>query len=129
MAKHSPPLHDLVVDDELLNRWALVENLRVSGHHAVEAGDARTAIQALLMAPVPFDVVLLDLRLPDASGLAVLAQARQRSAETQVILMTAYGTPEVVEDALDLGAFRVVPKPLEMAELSDLVIEAHAASL
>ena len=43
--------------------------------------------------------------------------------------MTAYGTPEVVEDALDLGAFRVVPKPLEMAAFSDLVIEAHAASL
>ena len=129
MAKHSPPLHVLVVDDEPLIRWALVETLEDSGHHAVEAGDARTAIQALLTAPAPFDVVLLDLRLPDASGLALLVQARRRSAETQVILMTAYGTPEVVEDALDLGAFRVVPKPLEMADLSDLVIEAHAASL
>ena len=41
--------------------------------------------------------------------------------------MTAYGTPDVVEDALDLGAFRVVPKPLDMSDLSDLVIEAHAA--
>lgn len=129
MAKHPPPLRVLVVDDEPLIRWALVETLEDSGHQAVEAGDARTAIQALLTAAAPFDVVLLDLRLPDASGLAVLAQARRRSADTQVILMTAYGTPEVVEDARDLGAFRVVPKPLEMDDLSDLVLEAYAASL
>ena len=82
----------------------------------------------LLTAPRPFDVVLLDLRLPDASGLVVLSQVRRWSPRTKVILMTAYGTPDVVEDAFDLGAFRVVPKPLDMSDLSDLVLEAHAAS-
>ena len=129
MAEHSPPLRVLVVDDEPLIRWALVETLTDAGHEATEAGDAKAAIEALHTARAPFDVVLLDLRLPDASGLAVLAQVRRQWPETQVILMTAYGTSEVVADALDLGAFRVVPKPLEMSDLSDLVIEAHAASL
>ena len=129
MAEHSPPLRVLVVDDEPLIRWALVETLTDAGHEATEAGDAKAAIEALYTARTPFDVVLLDLRLPDASGLAVLVQIRRQSPETQVILMTAYGTSEVVADALDLGAFRVVPKPLEMSDLSNLVIEAHAASL
>jgi DNA-binding NtrC family response regulator len=128
MAQHSPPLRVLVVDDEALIRWALVETLVHAGHEALDAGDVKTAIHAVLTAPRPFDVVLLDLRLPDASGLVVLSQVRCWSPRTKVILMTAYGTPDVVEDAFDLGAFRVLPKPLDMSDLSNLVLEAHAAS-
>jgi CheY-like chemotaxis protein len=123
-----PRLRVLVVDDEALIRWALVETLVDAGHEALDAGDVKTAIHAVLTAPRPFDVILLDLRLPDASGLVVLSQVRCCSPRTKVILMTAYGTPDVVEDAFDLGAFRVLPKPVDMSELSNLVLEAHAAS-
>jgi hypothetical protein len=42
--------------------------------------------------------------------------------------MTAYGTPDVIDDALDLGAYCVLPKPLEMTSLSDLIVKAHAAA-
>ena len=63
----------------------------------------------LRTAPRPFDVVLLDLRLPDASGLVVLSQVRRWSPRTKVILMTAYGTTDVVEDAFDLECFECCP--------------------
>jgi DNA-binding NtrC family response regulator len=125
--KNSPPLRILVVDDEGLIRWSLVQTLSDSGHTTVEAVDGATAVRAVAEAPAPFDVALLDFRLPDSNDLTLLSRLRQLSPATQVILMTAYGTPEVVQGALDLGVFRVVAKPLDMNEVSALVIDAHAA--
>src|SRR5690242_18145707 len=108
VAKNSPPLHILVVDDEALIRWSLVQTLSDSGHETVEAVDGATAVRAMSDASVPFDVALLDYRLPDSNDLALLTRLRRMSPATQIILMTAYGTPEVVQGALDLGVFRVV---------------------
>jgi AmiR/NasT family two-component response regulator len=53
---------------------------------------------------------------------------RRLAPKTQVILMTAYGTPEIVERAIDLGAFRVVGKPLEMNDITPLVASASRAA-
>ncbi len=127
MTKNSPPLRVLVVDDEALIRWSLVETLTDTGHEALEATDGRSAVRALSEAAIPFDVVLLDFRLPDSNDLTLLSQVRRLFPRTQVILMTAYGTPEVVKGAMDLGAFRVVGKPLEMTEVPALVSQAYAA--
>ena len=76
----------------------------------------------------PFDVALLDFRLPDSNDLTLLARLRRLSPSTQIVLMTAYGTPEVVQGALDLGVFRVVAKPLDMNDVASLVTHAHAAA-
>jgi len=72
--------------------------------------------------------VLLDYRLPDSDDLELLATIRRGAPKAQVILMTAFGTPEVVQGALDLGAYRVVGKPFEVHALADLVTEADNAS-
>jgi DNA-binding NtrC family response regulator len=127
VTKDSAPLRVLVVDDEPLIRWSLVQTLIDTGHETVEAVDAATAVRAVSESSLPFDVVLLDFRLPDSNDLALLSRLRRIAPATQVILMTAYGTPEVVQRALDLGVFRVVGKPLEMSELPALVSQAHAA--
>jgi DNA-binding NtrC family response regulator len=127
VAKNSPPLRILVVDDEALIRWSLVQTLSDSGHETVEAVDGATAVRAMSDASVPFDVALLDYRLPDSNDLALLTRLRRMSPATQIILMTAYGTPEVVQGALDLGVFRVVPKPLDMDDVKTLVERAHSA--
>jgi two-component system, NtrC family, response regulator AtoC len=127
VAKNSPPLRVLVVDDEALIRWSLAQTLSDSGHEVVEALDGGTAVRAVSEAPLPFDVVLLDFRLPDSNDLTLLSRLRSLAPRTQVILMTAYGTPEVVQGALNLGVFRVVGKPVEMTEVSELVSQAHAA--
>lgn len=127
MEKKSSAPRVLIVDDEPLIRWSLVETLLESGHEVLVAGDARAAIEAVKDAPFPVDVVLLDYRLPDSSDLGLLASLRRLSPGSQVILMTAYGTPEVVQSALELGAFSVVHKPLEMHDLAGLVARAHGS--
>jgi two-component system KDP operon response regulator KdpE len=122
------PLRILIVDDEPLIRWSLSNTLRDSGHDAVEAVNAATALRAVVDAEVPFDVMLLDFRLPDSRSLDLLAQLRRLTPSTSLVLMTAYGTPEVVQGALDLGAFRVVGKPLDMRDVVSLVQDASSAS-
>ena len=122
-----PALRVLVVDDEALIRWSLVQTLNDSGHETAEAMDAATAIRTVLESPRPFDVALLDLRLPDSKDLELLARVRRVAPRTQVILMTAYGTPEIVQGAIDLGAFRVLAKPIEMSDITALVANASRA--
>ena len=122
----SSPLRILVVDDESLIRWSLSETLTDSGHFVCEAGDAETALRRLTDDAGPFDVVLLDYHLPDSHDLALLSTIRQVAPTTAVIMMTAFGTPEMSDAALRIGAYRVVPKPFEVHDIAALVLEAHA---
>ena len=124
MAKKFPSLRVLVVDDEPLIRWSLAETLNDCGYQVVESGDARSARSAIREASPEFDVVLFDYRLPDSEDLGLLASIRSTSPHAQVILMTAFGTPEVVRGAMDLGAYKVVNKPFEMHDVADLVARA-----
>src|SRR3954468_2628552 len=123
MAEKSPPLKVLVVDDESLIRWSLGEVLADSGCVVDEAGDAASAMN-LLAGGRRFDVVLLDFRLPDSNDLRLLEAIRAMSPGSAVIMMTAFGTPETVEGALRLGAYRVVPKPFDVHDMARLVAEA-----
>ena len=124
--KDSPQPRVLIVDDEALIRWSLVETLADSGLSATEASDGESALRALSEAG-PFDVVVLDYRLPDSNDLNLLATIRRVSPRTAVVVMTAFGTPEVSSGALELGAYRVVAKPFEMHEMADVVLQASAS--
>ena len=115
----------LVVDDEALIRWSVSETLTERGYEVVETSDANGARLAV-DDDRPFDVVLLDYRLPDSDDLSLLASIRKATPAPQVILMTAFGSPDVVRGALDLGAYRVIDKPFEMQAIADLVAQAHA---
>jgi DNA-binding NtrC family response regulator len=117
----------LVVEDELLIRWSIVETLAQAGCIVSEAVDGATAIQALSASDEPVDVVVLDYRLPDSNDLALLARIRQLSPRSAVVMMTAFGTPEVVQGARDLGVYRVIDKPFEMHDLESLLVEACTA--
>jgi DNA-binding NtrC family response regulator len=116
----------LVVDDELLIRWSVVETLTEKGFIVTEACDAASARRTLADGTQRPDVVLLDLRLPDSNDLGLLATVRREVPNAQIILMTAFGTPEVVKGALDLGALRVLSKPVEVHDLAALVTDAYA---
>jgi DNA-binding NtrC family response regulator len=124
----SPPLSVLVVDDEMLIRWSVSEILSDVGHRVVEADSAEGALKAVASARQPFDVVLLDYRLPDSNGLGLLATIRETLPESAIVLMTAYGTPEVARDARSLGAYDVLDKPFDMHGLDSLVRNAYAAA-
>ena len=116
--KNSAALRVLVVDDEPLIRWSVSETLADRGYEVVETGDAEGARSAV-GANHDFDVVLLDYRLPDSDDLSLLASIRRSSPRAQVILMTAFGRPDVVHGALELGAYRVVNKPFELDAMAD----------
>ncbi len=127
MEKKFSVLRVLVVDDEPLIRWSLAETLLDCGYEVSEAVDGQTALRVLTDAPAPIDVVVLDYRLPDSDDLKLLSVIRWISPKSQVILMTAFGTPEVVSGAQQLGVYRVVHKPFEMNDLAALVKQAHAS--
>jgi DNA-binding NtrC family response regulator len=126
-AKNSPSSRILVVDDELLIRWSLAQALTDGGYEVVEAANAGDAVSAVRNTSEGFDVVLLDFRLPDSADLSLLASLRRLAPYTQIVLMTAFATPELVQGALDLGAFQVVGKPFEVADMMALVARAAEA--
>jgi DNA-binding NtrC family response regulator len=118
----------LVVDDEPLIRWSLAETLSDRGHTVTEAGDGKEALRVVTLAANRPDVVLLDYRLPDSNDLSLFAAIKRELPEVPIILMTAYGSPEITAGALALGAYRVVSKPFEVQDLVTLVQEAHASA-
>ena len=128
MVENFPPLRVLVVEDELLIRWSIAETLAHAGHVVMEAEDGATAIRALRNSAEPVDVVVLDYRLSDSNDLTLLATLRRLSPGSAVILMTAFGTPEVAKGALDLGAYQVVHKPCDMNDLEPLLLKACTSS-
>jgi len=112
----------LVVDDERLLRWSVAETLSVRGYDIAEATDGRTAMQEFGDGEAT-DLVLLDLRLPDVSDLRLLARIRQKGPHVPVILMTAFPTREIVEEAAALGA-SVLIKPFDLDTLAESVERA-----
>ena len=122
----SPHLRILVVEDETLIRWSIAETLTHEGHTVVEAASAAAAIKSL-EEEEDIDVVLLDYRLPDSNDLGLLASVRRLQPRSAVVMMTAYGTPEVTQGALALGAYRVLGKPFDMQAIESVVVDAHGA--
>jgi DNA-binding NtrC family response regulator len=127
MVEKPPTLHVLVVDDESLIRWSVSETLTRAGCEVTEADNAKETLRRLSDGPAP-DVILLDYRLPDSADLTLLETIRRIVPRSAVIMMTAYGTPAMQADALQLGAHRVVSKPVEMKDLLTLVEQAHKAA-
>jgi DNA-binding NtrC family response regulator len=128
MASGRATLTVLVVDDEALLRWSLAEVLRRSGHTVIEAASAREALASIGGPSSSIDAVLLDYHLPDSSDLGLLEEVRRRVPGSAVLLMTAYGTPEMVQGALDCGACCVLSKPFDMHTIASVVADACKAA-
>ena len=120
------PLRVLVVDDEALIRWSVSQTLAAAGMRVEQAGTGASALLAL--AGGPFDVVVLDLRLPDVDDLSLVAAVRRQSPESSIVLMTAFGNAEVIIAARLLGVRAVLDKPFELDELTSVVHEVSAVA-
>jgi len=105
----------LIVDDHAALREGLLLTLRGQGYEAVAAGDGAGAMEACRKRQV--DLCLLDHRLPGSSGLEVLREIKAASPETEVILMTAFGTIDLAVEALRAGASDFLQKPFPPEEL------------
>ncbi len=121
-AVEKSPRRVLVVDDEPLIRWSVSESLTELGMEVQQAADAASALRKVTTARLPFQVVVLDLRLPDMRDLSLLATLRQLLPEARLILMTAFGTPEIETDAAELGA-SVLHKPFELHDMNCAVLD------
>ena len=121
---NSHPLRVLVVDDEALIRWSLSELFADVGYDVTEASDGASAV-AEASEGEEFDAIVLDYRLPDSNDLHLLEQIRQLQPQAAVVMMTAFGTPEITSGALKLGAYQVVSKPFDVHDMVNLVSQAH----
>lgn len=124
--KYSPMAAVLIVDDETLIRWSVAESLEAAGFRVAEAGSAGEALRYFDHDPGDICVVVLDLKLPDSSDLGLLRRIREIAPKCRIILMTAHGTAEVLEEALQAGAFGVLGKPFDMSRVVTMVREAAA---
>ena len=106
--------HILVVDDEAEIRNSLEEILREEGYGVASAATAGEAM--MMLQDAPYDVVLLDIWLPDRDGLEVLADIRQMALEArpEVIIISGHGTIETAVKATKLGAYDFLEKPLSL---------------
>ncbi|MCL6634400.1 MAG: sigma-54 dependent transcriptional regulator [Peptococcaceae bacterium] len=112
----------LLVDDEASVREALSDILADSGYRvecASSGGDGLEKIEALNP-----DVILLDIRMPDIDGIKVLELVRRRGETTPIILITAYGSTQTTIEAMKLGAFDYLMKPLKISDLLEAVKKA-----
>jgi DNA-binding response OmpR family regulator len=106
----------LIVDDEIFFLEAIDEILDAAGYETERAADGRTALEAACDPRV--GVAVLDVRLPDMSGIEVLASLRERRPDVAVIMLSASTDQEIVLEALRLGACDYLAKPLHDEELS-----------
>ncbi|CAG0950363.1 Transcriptional regulatory protein ZraR [Myxococcaceae bacterium] len=115
----------LVVEDGAGLRRGIVTALRERSLEVVEESDGARAL-ARLRAPdeAVFDVVVTDLRLPGADGIALLRAARERDADTAVLVMTAHGSVETAVEAMRRGAFDFLQKPFDLEQLEARIARA-----
>ncbi len=100
----------LIVDDDEVVRRSYLRSLESISRNVEAAGDGEKALQT--MEQNPFDVVLLDLRMPGRDGLSVLRTIKQKWPESEVVIITGYPTVASAKEAVRLGAYDYVAKPV-----------------
>jgi two-component system response regulator AtoC len=117
----------LIVDDERTLARAIKAFMDQAGYQAEVAGDAEQAIE--LLPSLRPDVVFTDVRLPGMSGIELLRRIREFDPAIPVIIMTAYGTIEGAVEAVKLGAFDYMKKPVDLEELKLLADRARETAV
>ena len=111
----------LIVDDEFNTRETLLEFLGRK-FDAVGAGNGSDAIK--LLQERDFDLILTDLRMPEADGMSVLEAASGKACRPKCIMMTAYGSITDAVQAMKNGAFDFITKPIKLAKLEEVIAAA-----
>ena len=114
----------LVVDDERTLRFTLKEGLSEDGYRVETAADGAEALEKL--ARDEYQLVLLDQKLPDRSGIDLLRDIRAMRRDVQVVIMTAYGKFEQAVEAAKAGCYEYVAKPFELDHMKLIIQNALA---
>lgn len=118
------PKQVLIVDDEETLTWSLAKSLSNDRdtYEVTTANDGETALE--LTRKSPFDLVVLDIRLPGINGLDVLLKIKDERPATKVIIMTAYGSSEIKAKAKARGSLFYIEKPFEIEQMRGLILKA-----
>lgn len=114
----------LIVDDEASMRRNLVDLLSTQGYILEEASSGKEAIEKINA--ILFDIIILDINLPDISGLDVLSEIKKNYPDVPCLMLTAYGTSEKAIKAMKLGAYDYLEKPFELDEFLIIIDRALA---
>jgi DNA-binding NtrC family response regulator len=113
----------LVVDDEGDFRETIVKRLQ---KRRLNVGGAESGEKALeMMGAQPFDVVVLDVKMPGLDGIETLREIKKRNPFTEVILLTGHASMESGIEGMKLGAFDFVMKPAAIDELMEKIRQAY----
>ena len=110
MTKKSRSLQVLVVDDEPAIRQILGAALTDAGHNVLQAKDGTSALWKLLKGDI--DVAIIDIRMPDMSGVEVIMKSRGAGIDTTFLVMTAHASVDSAIQAMRAGAYDYMLKPL-----------------
>ena len=105
----------LLVEDDRVARVPLRDDIAEAGYDVDEAGSAEEALE--LLGKKGYDVVVTDLRMPGMDGIELLERIKAESPDTEVIVITAYGTVRTAVRAMKLGAYEYLTKPFDNEEL------------
>ncbi|MFW6011265.1 MAG: response regulator [Desulfosalsimonas sp.] len=114
----------LLVDDEEEFVRTLSERMEIRGLEALVALDGPQAIEALNTGPLP-DVMVLDLRMPGMDGMEVLEYVKKHKPEIEVIVLTGHGSEKDEQQAMRLGAFDYLQKPVGLDTLVNRISKAY----
>lgn len=109
----------LIADDDNLVREAVVKILEMFGHEVVSVPSGRKALEVLAE---DFDVVILDINMPDMDGFETIAAINQRNLDIPVLFFTGAGSMEYAIRAINLGAYDFLSKPIEDLDMFDVKI-------
>jgi len=112
----------LIVDDELVVRDSLSKWFSSEGYSARPAGSAREALE--IIAGSEFDIALLDIKMPGMDGMELQTRLKAADPELTIVMMTGYASVDTAVQALKMGAYDYITKPVDPDELSHLVANA-----
>lgn len=124
MKKNAP--HILVVDDEKDTCLLLSQVLEKEGYFVDTANSGKEALSIIKKKKI--NLVITDLKMPEMDGLTLLREARRLRTKVKFIMMTAYGEIETYLDAINLGAFDYLNKPMEISDVRNAVKKALQAN-
>ena len=113
----------LIIDDELNLVAALKKHLTMEGMDVATASSGAEALSILKQES--FDVAVLDIKLPDIDGVALLLQLKQTEPTMEVVMLTGFASVETAINSMKLGAYDYLTKPCKISELSSVISKAH----
>ena len=109
----------LIVDDQFGIRILLNEVLQQEGYQTFMAANGEQAL--VLQKQEDLDLVLLDMKIPGMDGIEILKRMKQADKDIRVLIMTAYGELDMIEEALRLGALTHFAKPFDIDDIRKAV--------